>query len=527
MGHRCVRICLTLALVCSLQDIVETQAQTTARPFRDRSATRGGAGRASARQQPGSENVSKAAAADSSTSAEAPSDIEEVTAKGNNAGDRRPGQWALESLHLKSGSVYQGLVQAKGDSQYDFAEIVQPPGAPMHAVLRGIPIESVAKIVRLPREEHQQLAERFAKFRNRAAIEAGRVDQVDLVLETRDGVTYRVYRGDWFELWSTTDDEPTRRCVVRLEQMFRAYRTVLPPRTEPAGVLQVYVYGSLGEYQNRLRQLGLSIENAAFYAPRQRMIVAGSEVTSFARRLQQHRSRAAEAQREYARLDREFTKGLGMLSAELKSKGFTPEEIAVELGQRKANWKSEMKAALDAVNTAQRQNEAKFSEVTAQMFARLYHEAFHAYLDHFVFPHEKHHVPRWLNEGLAQVFESGQLDGDFLRIDAPSRERLQALRLDMEQQPRLSLAQLLTTADAPFMVPHESQSVADDERMYLYAWGLAWYLAFERDVLASRRLQRYLGKDAPQVDPVRRFEELVGEPLGDFEKDWRASLTRR
>jgi len=495
-------------------------AQSAARPFRDRSTP----ARAARRQS----EQSRSAVETKTEAAESEQDERDVSAaEERTSQELRPGQWQLERLLLNDGTEYRGLIQARRESEYDFAEIVQPPGQPMYAVLRGIPLDSIKTVQRLPAADHEKLVDRFNAFRNRAVIEAGRIDQVDLHLETRDGVTFRVYRGDWFELWSTTDDEPTRRCVVRLEQIFRAYRTILPPRTKPRGALQVYLYGSLAEYQARLRQLDLKLENAAFYAPSQRMIVAGSELTSFARRLTEVRSQSALAQKEFVRLDREFTKGLAVLSNELKSKGFSPDEIAAELSHRKANWKNEMKASLDAVQTAQRQNEAKFAEVTGQMFVRLYHEAFHAYLDHFVFPHDQHHVPRWLNEGLAQIFESGQLEGELLRIDAPAPERLTAMRQDLTQFGRMPLSEMLIAADAPFLVPHAYQAVADDERMYLYAWWLAWYLTFDRDVLSSEALRAYLDPAARKVDPIQRLERLVGQPLAEFERDWWQSLERR
>ena len=516
--------------LCSLAIVLAAEpapAQGTAKAFRERSPSVRPARRKSEPPTPPVEaSLSKADAADSKADSNAGEKAEAITEATPNK-DLRPGQWQLERLELRDGTEYRGLIQARGESEYDFAEIVQPPGQPMFAVLRGIPVESVRKAERLPPNEHQKLVDRFNAFRNRAVIEAGRIDQVDLHLETRDGVTFRVYRGDWFELWSTTDDEPTRRCVVRLEQIFRAYRTILPPRTTPRGTLQVYLYGSLDEYQGRLRQLDLKLENAAFYAPAQRMIVAGSELTSFARRLAELRGRSAQAQREYVRLDREFTKGLAVLSNELKAKGFSPDEISAELAHRKANWKSEMKASLDAVAAAQRQNEAKFAEVTGQMFVRLYHEAFHAYLDHFVFPHDQHHVPRWLNEGLAQIFESGQLEGELLRIDAPSPTRLAAMQKELARAGRIPLSEMLIAADAPFLVPHAYQMAAEDDRAYLYAWGLAWYLVFERDVLSSDALLAYLSPESQKADPIQRFERLVGQPLGEFERDWRRSMERR
>ena len=44
------------------------------------------------------------------------------------------------------------------------------------------------------------------------------------------------------------------------------------------------------------------------------------------------------------------------------------------------------------------------------MFRRLYHEAFHAYLDNYVYESPGYEIPTWLNEGLAQVFAAGLLE---------------------------------------------------------------------------------------------------------------------
>ena len=41
----------------------------------------------------------------------------------------------------------------------------------------------------------------------------------------------RHYRGKWFSLDSTVDEPTTRRIIVRVEQVFTAYRQVLPPRS--------------------------------------------------------------------------------------------------------------------------------------------------------------------------------------------------------------------------------------------------------------------------------------------------------
>jgi hypothetical protein len=434
-----------------------------------------------------------------------------------------PGRWQLETITLEDGQQFHGLVQSQTEDEIDFAEIVQPAGKPMYTVIRGLPRDSVALINRLEGAPRQELAARFDRFRNRAVIEAGRMEEIELRVAGGDESSMRVYAGPWFTLTSTTGDEQTRRCVVRIEQIFRAYRTLLPPRAKEPAPLRVVLYGSLDDYRSRLRRLDLSLDNAAFYSARERTILAGSDLNLFAERLAQVRRGHEELKKTYERLDAEYAKTLATLSGDLKAAGFSDDEAAAEIRQRKATWKAEMEKVLAANAQRERSNEQKFGDVTEQMFARLYHEAFHAYLDAFVYPHDKHHVPRWLNEGLAQVFESGQLDGDSLRIDAPDRDRLVRLKADLARQP-LPLAHLLTAQEREFLGPHGDSS---SQRHYLYAWGLAWYLAFDENLLATSRLDDYVAPSAQELEPIARFERLVGGSLPEFERKWREAVGSR
>jgi hypothetical protein len=435
--------------------------------------------------------------------------------------DDPPGRWKLETVTLKSGMHYRGLVQTQRETELDFAEIVQPPGRPMYAVVRGIAMRDVDKVERLKDEEYAELALRFGRFRNRAVIEAGRIDQVVLEIAFRSEQATLLHQGPWFTLASSTDDERTRQCVVRIEQIFRAYRTLLPPRVAKPERLSVVLCGSLDEYRGRLRTLDLSLDNAAFYSPRERTIWAGSDLNLFAERLGKVRRDHDEVKRTYGKLDTEHAARLATLSTELKAGGFSEDEAAAEIRQRRASWKEQMDEVLSANVQRQRANEQKFADVTRQMFSRLNHEAFHAYLDMFVYPHDQHHVPRWLNEGLAQVFETGQLDGDSLRIDAPDRDRLTRLQQDLSTQP-LPLAQLLTAQEREFLGPHGDSS---SQRHYLYAWGLAYHLAFQENLLGTARLDRYVSPAAQKLGPVARFEGLVNQPLPKFEQRWREAMT--
>ncbi len=437
------------------------------------------------------------------------------------------GRWKLETVVLKSGKEHRGLVQARREREIDFAEIVQRPGKPTFAIIRGIDAAQVAKTELLPPAEHAELVRRFHEYRHKAPIEAGRMEEVKLAPLEADGHAYLSYQGSWFTLLSTADEESTRRCVVRMEQIFRAYRTLLPPRLKEKQKeqqeLTIYLYSSLDEYRQRLRALDLNLDSPAIYSARHHQILAGGEMAHYAHRLAEVRLEMKDLEQRYDKLDKDFAVSLARLSDDLRAKGFSKDEITQELQLRKTDWKNERAAVMARMAEQDRRNLARFSEVTREMFARLYHEAFHAYLDSYVYPQGSHHVPAWLHEGLAQVFEGGQLEGDSLRIDAPDRERLKLLLADLNSGELLPLARLLVAEERTFAGDHGGRA---SERHYLYAWGLSYYLVTEKNLLGSQALDEFVSQQSTKLSPTARLEKLVRQPLGKFESQWRETLQK-
>ncbi|MFN0016926.1 MAG: DUF1570 domain-containing protein [Pirellulaceae bacterium] len=417
-------------------------------------------------------------------------------------------------------------MQARREKEIDFAEIVQRPGKPMFAIVKGIEAAQVAKVDLLPPAEHAELERKFHEYRHKALIEAGEMEKVKLAPLDADGHSYQSYRGSWFTLLSTADEESTRRCVVRMEQIFRAYRTLLPPRLkeeQKGQPLAIYLYSSLDEYRQRLRGLDLNLNAPAIYSARHHQILAGGELAHYATRLAEVRQEMADLEKQYDKLDKDFATSLARLSDELRDKGFSKDEITNELQLRKTDWKNEKAAVMARVHEQDRRNLSRFSEVTREMFARLYHEAFHAYLDSYVYPQAAHHVPAWLHEGLAQVFEGGQLEGDSLRIDAPDRERLKLLLADLNSSDPLPLARLLVAEERTFAGDHGGRA---SERHYLYAWGLSYYLVTEKNLLGSPALDEFVSLKSATLSPIARLEKLIHQPLGTFETQWREKLQK-
>jgi hypothetical protein len=158
--------------------------------------------------------------------------------------------------------------------------------------------------------------------------------------------------------------------------------------------------------------------------------------------------------------------------------------------------------------------------VTREVFARLYHEAFHAYVENYVYPEPGVTLPRWLNEGLAQVFESGQFEADTLRVDAPHPQRLSALQADLASGAPLKIAEVLTADEQDFLSGHTGKA---GQRCYLYSWGLVYYLTFEQNLVRLDALDPYVLNEE-HLGPLARFTRLIGTPLPKFERRWREAM---
>jgi hypothetical protein len=424
---------------------------------------------------------------------------------------------SLDTVVTVDGRRRVGLIESESEAWVNLIEIQRRPGRPMFLVIRPIDRSRVEQIVRLAPAERERLRHEVDQFLNRAAIEAGRMEAVRLDTTQRAGIRYYHYAGRWFSLDASTDEATARRIIVRVEQVFTAYRQILPPRQPAARPLNLIVCGSLEEYRQYLAQLGLKIENRACFLEQANLLLAGTELALVAAELERVSVAHQRLRSELEALERRLPERLQRHAEHLKRSGLGPAEIARLLNQEKQKANREIGEHQRQLQAYDRKNARDFEKATAQMFVRLYHEAFHAYLENYVFPRARYHVPRWLNEGLAVMLEGGQLESGALRVDAPERNVLRRLKSDLGGDP-LPLAKLLE-AGAEAFAQTEHADADHSTRYYAAAWGLAYYLAFERNLLVDPRLAAYV-TPAPGQSPQARFEQLVGMPLARFEPLW-------
>jgi hypothetical protein len=430
-------------------------------------------------------------------------------------GGNGPGEPPRERVVLLDNRQYEGLIESQDGLWLNLIQIERPPGRSPYLVIRPIELASVLRVERLDEARRAELERWVDQFVNRARIQAARAEAVQFGWVQRHGIDFHQYRGRWFTLESSADEEITRQIVVRMEQVFTAYRQLLPPRVEPRRPLQVIVFGSSRDYREQLRRLGVSIPSPGCFLPTANQVLAGTELGRLAAEVaktnRHNERRAAEIRQTRALLPRR----LAELNSRLRAEGLSDAERDRARTNALRRWEEEIKRQEKELQEAMRRNRQEIDKATRQVYTLLYHEAFHAYLENYVYPSERYDVPAWLNEGLAQVFEAGVLESDALRIDAPNAAALERLRADFDRQAPLPLGALLAAGPEKFLAGEPS------ETYYAHAWGLAHYLAFERGLLDAAALDEFVAPHAAATPPVERFEKLVGAPLAEFEAAWR------
>lgn len=405
--------------------------------------------------------------------------------------------WKLDRVLLRSGKKLDGLIERETAEQIRLLEIRRPAGRGLFGVSQQLKRSEIAEIRTISPKERAESLKRFHNYINRGRVET--VEREGLRLEEfQEGNAkgWR-YRGEWFTLESRAPEEITRRFVVRLEQIFTAFRRLLPPRMTKSSELRIVLFGTSADYQALARSLGAPLANAALYHSERNLVAAGSDLAKLAGQL-------AQAQAHHAALRAD----LQTQRANLANLAKADERIRL---QKQIDDTARQATILD------RQNELTFKQHAGRVMAVLHHEAFHAYLENYVYPRAEYDVPRWLNEGLAQIFENGTLEAYALRVDEVNRSALMLIAADLSRQPT-PLAEVLTADHRSFLTVHDGDR--SKQLNYAYAWALAHYLMFVKPVLGGPAMDEYVAK-SPTPEPLARFEQLVQQPLPEFEATWR------
>jgi hypothetical protein len=417
--------------------------------------------------------------------------------------------WKFDVVHLKTGGTLQGLIAKENTDALVFWRVNRKPGAHTTVIVATIERREIDHVDALDDRERERLRERLTALDPTGRGEVRRM--ASLALETGDWGKNgkgqaRVYRSEHFVLESNAPEDIVRRAAVRLENVYAAYTRLLPPRVQSAEPTRIMLARSLADYQTLLHEVGhAALVNPAFYDMAHNRICCGSELLQLGDELERirkaHQSALADLSSKEAELNKLY-------------KGKVPAQLLTPI--RDSRFR---------IAQQDDRNERQFQDATARLFGRLYHEAFHAYLANFVYPPSDADVPRWLNEGLAQIFETAIVEAGELRVGLHDKERVRRVQELLRKEQLVPLADLLKSGPKQFLVQHATEQQSSD-RYYLSSWALACYLTFERRLLGGKAMDQYVRGLHRGCDPLEAFRELVGQPLPEFEKGFRRYLAK-
>jgi hypothetical protein len=414
--------------------------------------------------------------------------------------------WKFDVVHLKNGRSLQGLLVEESAAEIQFRCVSRKPGS--HTVVIPTTFDR-AEVDHLDLLDDRDRADLVARLKALDPTGKGEAQRMaSLVLKPapwgKDGKGRALeYDSTHFILISNAAEDVVRRAAVRLEQIFAAYARFLPPRAAGGQPTTILLARSLADYKALLHSQSLLLLNPALYDTRRNEILCGSDLQRLGDQLE-------EARQQNGRLLAELKEKEAQLNKLFKNE--VPPALLRPIQEARQN-----------VERQNRRNDEQFHEATRQLFRALYHEAFHAYLANFVYPPVEADVPRWLNEGLAQVFESAFVEAGELRIGHADKVRLARAQADLARGRLVPLVELLRSGPQQFVVRHASDQQTSD-RYYLTSWAVAFYLTFGRRLLGTTAMHDYVRALHRGADSVSAFRDLVGEAPEQFDKEFRRYL---
>jgi len=427
--------------------------------------------------------------------------------------------WKYDVIYRKKGKPFQGLIIEDKPAQIKLLVITRKPGATTVVMEETITRPEIDRIERLGDADRDILEQRVKALRKDRELLSAELRLLDpkakgkssadlVVLQTADWppnpkVKALHYQSTYFQLDSNAREEVVELAAIQLEQVYAAYARALPPRVATVEPTTILLTRSVEDYKALARDQGANLVNPAFYDDMKNQIVCGSDLQRLSDELERLHKHHATLYTELANREKELTQIY---------KGTIPPEL-----------KAPIDDACLKIKKTEFDNNAAFKQAQRRLFQRLYHEAFHAYLASAVYPRKEGEVPRWLNEGLAQIFETAIFEVGELRIGHADAVRLKAVKLALEKKELLSVSELLGSGPKQFQVERQGDKQLSDQH-YLASWALAFYLTFDRKVLGTKMMDDYIRALQRGTDPLDAFQDFVGVPLPQFEKDFQAYL---
>jgi Protein of unknown function (DUF1570) len=412
--------------------------------------------------------------------------------------------WKFDVIHLKSGRRVQGLLLKETSRELIFQPVIQEPGKPTRPApfQTSYELSNIDHIDRLDPQDRKRLSDRLAALAVKEQ-DAMKILRLERVAEGSPGQLRWRYPSRHFVLFSDAREEFVRQAAFRLEQIYAAYARLLPPRRSAAPPTEVRLIASEPEYREQLRKQGRDFINPAFFDSTHNRIFWDCDLERLSDDRVRKRKEHEQLRERLTRQEAEWNK---------LYHGRIPADLLKKLAMDRQK-----------LDQADAELQRRFDAGRQRFYRILYHEAFHAYLANYVYPPNEFDVPRWLNEGLAQIFETALLEAGELRVGHADPDRLARVKEALRREELVPLEELLRSGPGQFLVGHATDQRAAD-RSYLTSWALALYLTFHHHRLGTAELDDYVRALKRGVDPLEAFRVFVKEPLPQFEEEFHRYL---
>ncbi|WP_372371522.1 protein kinase [Candidatus Uabimicrobium sp. HlEnr_7] len=450
-------------------------------------------------------------------------------------------QTALDIIYTKDKRKIKGLIKKENSKEILFTVVKISKGSTSFVEVK-IRKSKIAKIKRIPDEVRETRLQDIKNLSQQKLIDRKKIDLVPLEKvpwEFGKG-TGLVYTGKFFTLYCNTPENFTREIAFRTESIFEAYQRFFPVTRNSDKKIKIYIFNSTAEYQ---KAIGRAFANPAFYSPTKNHIMASCDLAAYEsslaktkkhndkifallakneRIIAKHRNRITRQKRTlHNQLDKKLARG------QIKQRDY---DVAY---RNIGNQIDKINRQINALLKEQRKHRAEGRYIASknrklipkyidQMIEMMYHEAFHAFMKNFLFTEEQTmYVPRWLNEGLAQYFESSFFSGNRLIIGEMDKGRLSFLKKFTKRKNAVPVKDLLVAGYKDFIVT-SSDNLENSNLHYIQSWATVHFVTTLFDLRKGDVFGSYIRNIWSGKDQIEAFEELVGMPVDEFEKKWLA-----